>query len=111
MRWWTLYTEERLTSVVGAIGRRYKFFWKGCNKGTAGVGVFIVERSIDSVVDVGKVNERIMYVMQMIRWMCDLSMKDRRTNEELRRLVGVETITTVIRSGRLRWYGYVMRTG
>ena len=47
--------------------------------------------------------------MQMIRWMCGISMKDRRTNEKLRRLVGVEPITTVIRSGRLRWYGHVMR--
>ena len=26
-------------------------------------------------------------------------------------LVGVEPITTVIRSGRLRWYGHVMRKG
>ena len=45
---WMLYTEERLISVVlkrrgggmkvlGANGRRYKFFWQGCNKGTAGV--------------------------------------------------------------------------
>ena len=40
--------------------------------------------------------------MQVISWMCDISMKDRMTNEELRRLVGVEPITTVIRSGRLR---------
>ena len=32
-------------------------------------------------------------------------------NEELRRLVGVEPITTFIRSGRLRWYGHVMRKG
>ena len=29
-------------------------------------------------------------------------MKDRRTNEELKRLVGVDPIITVIRSGRLR---------
>ena len=49
--------------------------------------------------------------MQMIRWMCGISMKDKKTNEELRRLVGVEPITTVIRSGRLRWHGHVMRTG
>ena len=35
----------------------------------------------------------------------------RRTNEEVRRLVGIEHITTVIRSGRLRWYGHVMRKG
>ena len=49
--------------------------------------------------------------MQMTRWMCGISLKDRRTNEELRRLVGVEPITTFIRSGRLRWYGHVMRKG
>ena len=36
-------------------------------------------------------------------------MKDRRTSEESRRMVGVEPITTVIRSGRLRWYGHVKR--
>ena len=47
----------------------------------------------------------------MIRWMCGISLKDRMTNEELRRLVGVEPITTFIRSGRLRWYGHVTRKG
>ena len=31
--------------------------------------------------------------------------------QELRMIVGVEPITTVIRSGRLRWYGHVMRKG
>ena len=51
--------------------------------------------------------------MQMIRWMCGISLKDmcRRTTEELRSLVGVEPITTFIRSGRLIWYGHVMRKG
>ena len=49
--------------------------------------------------------------MQMIRWMCGISLKDRRTSVELRRLVGVEPITTFIRGGRLRWYGHVMRKG
>ena len=47
--------------------------------------------------------------MQMIRWMCGFFLKDRRTSEELRKLVGVQPITTVIRSGRLRWYGHVIR--
>ena len=61
------------------------------------------------LVDVGLKFERAE--MQMIRWMCGISLKDRRTNEELRRLVGVEPITTFIRSGRLRWYGHVMRKG
>ena len=45
----------------------------------------------------------------MTRWMCGVSMKDRRTSEELRELVGVEPITTVFKSGRLRWYEHVMR--
>ena len=52
------------------------------------------------LVDVGLKFERAE--MQMIRWMCGISLKDIRTNEELRRLVGVEPITTFIRSGRLR---------
>ena len=59
--------------------------------------------------DVGLKFERAE--MQMIRWICGISLKDRRTNEELRWLVGVEPITTLIRSGRLRWYGHVMRKG
>ena len=49
--------------------------------------------------------------MQMSRWMCGISLKDRRTNEELRRLVGVGPITIFIRSDRLKWYGHVMRKG
>ena len=60
------------------------------------------------LVDVGLKFER--EEIQMIRWMCGISMKDK-TSEELRRLVGVESITIVIRSGRLRWYGHVMTTG
>ena len=59
------------------------------------------------LVDVGLKFER--EEMQMIRWMRGISLKDRRTNEELRRLVGVEPITTFNRSGRLRWYGHEMR--
>ena len=56
--------------------------------------------------DVGLKFERAE--MQMIRWMCGVSMKDRRTSEKFRNLAGVQPITTVIRSGRLRWYGHVM---
>ena len=50
-----------------------------------------------------------MTLLQVIRWMCGISVKDRSTREELRSLVGVEPITTVLRSGRLRWYGHVTR--
>ena len=46
--------------------------------------------------------------MQIIRWMCDVSMKDRRTSEELIMVFGVQPITTVIRSGRLFTRQYVL---
>ena len=52
--------------MLGAIGRRYKFFLQCCNNGTACVSAFIVERWIDSVVDVVIVNERTMYVKLVI---------------------------------------------
>ena len=52
--------------MLGAIGRRHKFFWQLCNKGTDDVGVFIAERWIDSVVNVVIINERIMYVKLVI---------------------------------------------
>ena len=54
------------------------------------------------LVDVGLKFEREK--MQMIKWMCVISMNDR-TNEELRRLVEFESI----RIRRLRWYGHVMK--
>ena len=41
--------------------------------------------------------------------MCGFSIIERRTSEDLRKLVGTETITAIIPSGWLRWYGYVMR--
>ena len=50
-----------IARMLGAIGRRYKFFWQGCNKGTAGLGVFIAERWIDSVVDEVRVNVTIAH--------------------------------------------------
>ena len=53
--------------MLGANSRRYKLFWQSCNEGTAGVGVFIAERWIGSVIDVVKVNERIMHVNLVIR--------------------------------------------
>ena len=45
----------------------------------------------------------------MIRWMCGIFMKYRMTHGELRRLVGVEPTTTVIRCGRPRWHGHARR--
>ena len=58
------------------------------------------------LVDVGLKLER--EEMQIIRWMCDVSMKERRTSEELVMVFGVQHIRTVIRGGRL--YSSTVRT-
>ena len=40
----------------------YKFFWKGCKEGTAGVGMMVAEKWVKNVLEVKRVNERIMVV-------------------------------------------------
>ena len=56
--------------------------------------MLVASEAMPLLVDVGLKFERAD--MQMIRWMCSVSMKDRRASKELRRLLGVEPITTVI---------------
>ena len=42
---WTFYKKRGGSArMIGDIGRIYKLFWQGCNKGTAVVGVIITER-------------------------------------------------------------------
>ena len=43
----------------------------------------------------------------MIRWMCVFTLKQRKKNAELRKLLGVEPISLVIKKGKLRWFGNV----
>ena len=49
--------------------------------------------------------------MRMIRWMCDVSMKEIHPITELRRRLGVEAIGDVMRRCRLMWLGHVERKG
>src|SRR3989441_2829310 len=45
----------------------------------------------------------------MVSWMSGVTLKDRRTCEELRQGLGIENVERVVSHGRLRWYGYVER--
>ena len=49
--------------------------------------------------------------MRMVRWMCDVTLKDRKPNVELRDQLGVESMSEIMRRGRLRWFGHVERMG
>ena len=47
--------------------------------------------------------------MMMVRWMCGVTLKDRRSNLELLQRLGIVGIAEVVRHGRLRWFGHVER--
>src|SRR3989441_348481 len=46
---------------------------------------------------------------KMVRWMSGVTLKDRRTCEELRQGLGIESVDRVVSRDRLRWYGHVER--
>ena len=46
---------------------------------------------------------------QMLKRICGGTLKERISSEELRQRLDVEGVMDVIRRGRLRWYGHVMR--
>ena len=45
----------------------------------------------------------------MVRWMCGVSLKQRRLTDVLRKCLGIGSVSEVVRSGRLRWFGHVER--
>ena len=47
----------------------------------------------------------------MVRWMCGMSLKDRRHSENLYSFLGVDRVADVLRHGRLRWFGHLERKG
>ena len=46
---------------------------------------------------------------RMIRYMCGVSWKDKKSSGELLKELGLEAIDVVIRRNRLWWYGHVVR--
>ena len=46
---------------------------------------------------------------RMLRWMCGVSLKDKVTTVKLREQMGVDAVSDVVRRGRLRWLGHVLR--
>src|SRR5207248_1554268 len=58
----TKWKSGQVKILDGGEGRRYNFFYKGCNEGTSGVGIMIAEKWWDKVVEVKYTNERMMLV-------------------------------------------------
>jgi hypothetical protein len=47
--------------------------------------------------------------MRMVRLMCDVRLRDKFTNADLRNRLGIETVSDAMRRSRLRWFGHVER--
>ncbi len=47
--------------------------------------------------------------MQMVRWMCGVSLRERKTNDELRKMMGIEPVMDAVKRNSLRWFGHVLR--
>jgi len=47
--------------------------------------------------------------MRMVRWMCNVKIKDRVPSKELRERLGIDDIILILQQNRLQWYGHVLR--
>jgi len=47
--------------------------------------------------------------MRVVRWMCNVKVKDRVSSKELRERLGIDDIILILQQNRLRWYGHVLR--
>jgi len=47
--------------------------------------------------------------MRMVRWVCDIKVKDRVPSKELRERLGIDDIILVLQQNRSRWCGCVLR--
>jgi len=47
--------------------------------------------------------------MKMVRWMCNIKVKDRVPSKELIERLGINDIIMILHQNRLRWYGHVFK--
>ena len=47
--------------------------------------------------------------MRMVRWMCNVKVKDRVPSKELRERLGIDYMILILQQNRLRWYVHVLR--
>ena len=52
--------------IIKGKDTRYKLYWSGIDKGTAGVGVFVAEEWIEKVFEVQRVSDRILLVKLIV---------------------------------------------
>jgi len=47
--------------------------------------------------------------MRIVRWMCNVKVKDRVPSKELRERLGIHDIILILQQNMLQWYGHMLR--
>jgi len=47
--------------------------------------------------------------MRMVRWMCNVKVRDRVPSKEFKERLGIDDIISILQQNRLRWYGHVLQ--
>jgi len=47
--------------------------------------------------------------MKMVKWMCNVKVKDTVPNTELTERLGIDDILLILQQNRLQWYGHMLR--
>ena len=47
--------------------------------------------------------------MRIVRWMCNVKVKDRVPSKQLTERLGIDDIILILQQNRLQWYGHVLR--
>ena len=47
--------------------------------------------------------------MRMVRWMCNVKVKDRVPSKELKERLGIDDIILILQQNRFQWYGHMLR--
>jgi len=62
---------------------------------------------------VRKENEVVLHraraEMRMVRWMCNVKVKDRVPSKELRERLRIDDIILILQQNRFQWYGHVLQ--
>ena len=71
--------------------------------------ILVIIGAVKNVVYEYFFRDNVFHERMMVRWMCGVSLKDRKRSVDLYSLLSVHSVNEVVRRGRLRWFRHVER--
>ena len=94
---------KRLSPILTAHGASYHMkgkIFRSCVQSVLTYGTETWAMKAENLQSLGRA-EHIM-----VRWMCGVSLKDKKRSEVLYSLLGVQSVAEVVKRGKLRWFGH-----